>query len=185
MEIVLFVGTIDDEESEEKNDNKGNDNKGKEKEEFVEKFHLAPGEEEKTTTTTTTMTLEENLDEAEGKKRGILYIYYIVQILGEITSSCKNEIREALAAHGVVEAILDLINAPGVYENNLSSFQKGFKRDLLRLLANLSFQCKSVQDKVRNLNGLIPVLNSCNIDKKNPCKFIYTKKNYYYYYYNY
>jgi len=44
----------------------------------------------------------------------------------------------------------------------------GFKRDLIRLIGNMSYRIKENQDAVRKLNGLVPILNSCNVDEKNP-----------------
>jgi len=43
-----------------------------------------------------------------------------------------------------------------------------FHRDIVRLLGNLCWQHKKNQDTVRKLNGIIPVLNSFNINESSP-----------------
>ncbi|PIK48024.1 hypothetical protein BSL78_15125, partial [Apostichopus japonicus] len=44
----------------------------------------------------------------------------------------------------------------------------GFRRDLVRLIGNLSYRCKTSQDLVRDLKGIQVILEQCNIDDQNP-----------------
>jgi len=44
----------------------------------------------------------------------------------------------------------------------------GYKRELMRIVANLCYHNSRNQDEVRELGGLEIVLNYCNIDDKNP-----------------
>ncbi|KAG0235497.1 hypothetical protein BGW41_000742 [Actinomortierella wolfii] len=48
------------------------------------------------------------------------------------------------------------------------SFFMGMKRDTVRLVGNLAYRSKNVQDRVRNCNGLVVMLSQCNIDDANP-----------------
>lgn len=50
------------------------------------------------------------------------------------------------------------------------SFFVGLKRDIVRLIGNLAYRSRHVQDRIRNCNGLIVMLSQCNIDDANPCK---------------
>ena len=44
----------------------------------------------------------------------------------------------------------------------------GMRRDLVGLIANLSFRNKKVQDLVREFDGIVLILNQCNLDSENP-----------------
>ncbi|KAF9123541.1 hypothetical protein BGX30_001409 [Mortierella sp. GBA39] len=48
------------------------------------------------------------------------------------------------------------------------SFFVGLKRDIVRLIGNLAYRSRHVQDRIRNCNGLIVMLSQCNIDDANP-----------------
>ncbi|KAG0329049.1 hypothetical protein BG000_000244 [Podila horticola] len=48
------------------------------------------------------------------------------------------------------------------------SFFDGLKRDIVRLVGNLAYRSRHVQDRIRNCNGLIVMLSQCNIDDANP-----------------
>ncbi|CAO3568915.1 unnamed protein product [Mortierella alpina] len=48
------------------------------------------------------------------------------------------------------------------------SFFVGLKRDIVRLVGNLAYRSKHVQDLIRQCNGLIVMLSQCNIDDANP-----------------
>ncbi len=43
------------------------------------------------------------------------------------------------------------------------------KRDLVRLLGILCYEDRAVQDRIRNCDGIVVVLNLCVIDDRNPC----------------
>ncbi len=44
-----------------------------------------------------------------------------------------------------------------------------FKRDLIRLIANLSHESTIVQDIVNEVGAFPLILNQCSIDHQNPC----------------
>ncbi len=44
----------------------------------------------------------------------------------------------------------------------------GFKRDIIRLMANLVYECNQMQDWIREMDGIPLILDCCNIDAKNP-----------------
>ncbi|KAF9923916.1 hypothetical protein FBU30_006055 [Linnemannia zychae] len=48
------------------------------------------------------------------------------------------------------------------------SFFVGLKRDIVRLVGNLAYRSRHVQDRIRSCNGLIVMLSQCNIDDANP-----------------
>ncbi|KAG0375104.1 hypothetical protein BGX24_009539 [Mortierella sp. AD032] len=48
------------------------------------------------------------------------------------------------------------------------SFFVGLKRDIVKLIGNLAYRSRHVQDRIRNCNGLIVMLSQCNIDDANP-----------------
>ncbi|KAF9544454.1 hypothetical protein EC957_012056 [Mortierella hygrophila] len=48
------------------------------------------------------------------------------------------------------------------------SFFVGLKRDIVRLIGNLAYRSRHVQDRIRDCNGLIVMLSQCNIDDANP-----------------
>ncbi|KAG0204432.1 hypothetical protein BGX28_003614 [Mortierella sp. GBA30] len=48
------------------------------------------------------------------------------------------------------------------------SFFVGLKRDIVRLVGNLAYRSRHVQDRIRHCNGLIVMLSQCNIDDANP-----------------
>ncbi|KAG0245158.1 spinocerebellar ataxia type 10 protein domain-containing protein [Mortierella sp. GBAus27b] len=48
------------------------------------------------------------------------------------------------------------------------AFFAGLKRDIVRLVGNLAYHSRDVQDRIRNCNGLVVMLSQCNIDDANP-----------------
>ncbi|KAF9972294.1 hypothetical protein BGZ73_004593 [Actinomortierella ambigua] len=48
------------------------------------------------------------------------------------------------------------------------SFFEGMKRDIVRLIGNMAYRSRDVQDRVRDCNGLVVMLSQCNIDDANP-----------------
>ncbi|KAF9586435.1 hypothetical protein BGW38_005044 [Lunasporangiospora selenospora] len=53
-------------------------------------------------------------------------------------------------------------------EQGQQMFFKGLKRDIVRVVGNMSHRSRNVQDRIRGCNGLIVMLNQCNIDDSNP-----------------
>ncbi|KAF2074136.1 hypothetical protein CYY_004539 [Polysphondylium violaceum] len=51
---------------------------------------------------------------------------------------------------------------------NCETEDKGFKKDLIRILGNLAYKNKANQDEIRELGGIELILNHCRFDVKNP-----------------
>lgn len=51
-----------------------------------------------------------------------------------------------------------------------SSDFKFVKRDIVKIIGNMAYENKIVQDEVRELGGIPLILNQCNIDDNNPCE---------------
>ncbi|KAF8938251.1 hypothetical protein BGZ58_001307 [Dissophora ornata] len=48
------------------------------------------------------------------------------------------------------------------------AFFVGLKRNVVRLIGNLAYRSRHVQDRIRQCNGLVVMLSQCNIDDANP-----------------
>jgi len=51
---------------------------------------------------------------------------------------------------------------------NCETEDKGFKKDLIRILGNLAYKNKANQDEIRELGGIEIILNHCRFDIRNP-----------------
>ncbi|KAF9119323.1 hypothetical protein BGW39_000389 [Mortierella sp. 14UC] len=69
----------------------------------------------------------------------------------------------AMAANSASTVLSNTSTAQGQ-----DSFFVGLKRDIVRLIGNLAYRSRHVQDRIRNCNGLIVMLSQCNIDDANP-----------------
>jgi len=76
------------------------------------------------------------------------------------------------ASHNRVGANMDstLLSNTSTIEGQ-QSFFVGLKRDIVRVVGNLAYCSRHVQDRIRSCNGLIVMLSQCNIDDANPCKW--------------
>ena len=46
----------------------------------------------------------------------------------------------------------------------------GYKSNLVRVIGNVSFRNKAVQDRVREMGAIYLILNQMNLDENNPCE---------------
>lgn len=94
---------------------------------------------------------------------------------------------DMLVSHGFIELLLSLLSdleppstiRRGMQHDDGSSSErssksskkcpyKGFRRDIVAVLGNCAFRCKPVQDKIREKNGILLLLQQCVIDEDNP-----------------
>ncbi|KAJ4950654.1 hypothetical protein NE237_027486 [Protea cynaroides] len=104
----------------------------------------------------------------------------------EMRSSEKDNSADVLLASGLIELMLDLLrdlgppviikksmsseNGEGYISSNLLKLcpYKGFRRDIVGVIGNCSYRKKHVQDKIRQKNGILLLLQQCVIDEENP-----------------
>lgn len=119
---------------------------------------------------------------------------YSLIILRDICA-CNHRLKEegsvntvdTLVSHGFIELLLSLLNdleppstiRRGMQHDDGSNSQrnskspkkcpyKGFRRDIVAVLGNCAFRWKPVQDKIREKNGILLLLQQCVIDEDNP-----------------
>ncbi|PRP87512.1 hypothetical protein PROFUN_00723 [Planoprotostelium fungivorum] len=105
-------------------------------------------------------------------------IFVLLQLFGTITVSNNDQtspFSELLFDCGIVDTISDykaerehIAKGGKVSDSNRGGLSFGFKRDLVNILANLSFKNKKVQDRARELDLFPVLLASCRLDDKNP-----------------
>nr|XP_002122907.2 ataxin-10-like [Ciona intestinalis] len=105
-----------------------------------------------------------------------------------MATSSSAEARKSLSSCCAVEVVVDILRrvvmagkldkasvfapaekaSPGAGAKEQCSPVAGFKRDLVRVIGNLCYRNPPLQNKVRELEGLPLILDSCNIDDNNP-----------------
>eukprot|EP01117_Protostelium_nocturnum_P013052 TRINITY_DN4840_c0_g2_i1.p1 TRINITY_DN4840_c0_g2~~TRINITY_DN4840_c0_g2_i1.p1 ORF type:complete len:532 (-),score=164.81 TRINITY_DN4840_c0_g2_i1:835-2208(-) len=111
-------------------------------------------------------------------------VFVLIQIFGLISVSRDDDkaswVSDILLNNGIVEIISRYLREDykaeqehmknggkqGALDRGGLSF--GFKRDLITILANISYKHKGVQDKARELDIFPMLLSNCKIDEKNP-----------------
>ncbi|KAF9950111.1 hypothetical protein BGZ70_001499 [Mortierella alpina] len=78
-------------------------------------------------------------------------------------STMPSSTSESMAANTESSLLSDTSTLQGQ-----QSFFVGLKRDIVRLVGNLAYRSRHVQDRIRQCNGLIVMLSQCNIDDANP-----------------
>ncbi|XP_068240241.1 ataxin-10 [Palaemon carinicauda] len=82
----------------------------------------------------------------------------LLQCMNEIGNIEGNEFSRMSLDHMAGEQRIKVENHPAY----------GFKRDLIRLIASLVYRHRENQDQVRDLNGIISILESSQFDARNP-----------------
>jgi len=90
-------------------------------------------------------------------------IISIVSILAHITSVHSNELQNSIV-HAVPH-FLDLLNK---LDKTTGTPIYTSKRELMRILANICYNNKIVQDAIRENKGVISILNHCTINEEAP-----------------
>jgi hypothetical protein len=75
-------------------------------------------------------------------------------------------IQKAIEKHGEVE--LTTNNGKICLSKRSIGPYKGYRKDIVAILANLSYKNRYVQDEIRNLGGLPLILQQCVVDEDNP-----------------
>ncbi|KAK9729066.1 Ataxin-10 [Basidiobolus ranarum] len=114
-------------------------------------------------------------------------IVLFLQTFSKLTHNPNIELANKCTREGLLAAVISLLGeAERVFpriakatttppefttDNDTNKGAEGFayiKRDIIRLIGNLSYENKFVQDETRDLGGLALVLSNCNIDDRNP-----------------
>ncbi|XP_065670775.1 ataxin-10 isoform X2 [Hydra vulgaris] len=99
-----------------------------------------------------------------------LLLYKTLSLLCEATSHVKFTLlrqKKSLmqCALGLLKNIASMDLAVNINEKSPTF---GFKRDLIRLIGNMSYQNEAIQNEVHDSGGIPLILNACSIDEKNP-----------------
>lgn len=96
---------------------------------------------------------------------------------GNLVMSFDEKTRIRLSNLGFVEDIINLLKNANELQPRLRKLEdKGdenntwfmFKSDIITIISGICYNCKQVQDEIRELGGLPLVLANCNIDNNNP-----------------
>ncbi|CAG8465761.1 12145_t:CDS:2 [Acaulospora colombiana] len=124
---------------------------------------------------------EDKLQESEDTELMITGLVILLECLGKLSQDVDNGIRECLFKEGIIATCISLLfqadqtlprvtKAVSTFPNSQDG-ATGFsyiKRNIVKVIGNMSFENKIVQDEVRELGGIPLVLNQCNIDDNNP-----------------
>ncbi|CAB4442970.1 unnamed protein product [Rhizophagus irregularis] len=105
-----------------------------------------------------------------------------LQCIGKLSQEGDREMRECLFKEGIITSSISLLfqadktlprmtNATTLVtqtHQQASSDFKFVKRDIVKIIGNMAYENKIVQDEVRELGGIPLILNQCNIDDNNP-----------------
>ncbi|CAG8738829.1 1283_t:CDS:2, partial [Acaulospora morrowiae] len=122
--------------------------------------------------------------EIEDTRSTFTGLVLLLQCLGKLSQDEDSKIRECLFNEEVVATCIALLlqadkTLPRVTkaistsvlasksQNGVAGFSY-IKRDIVKVIGNMSFENKTVQDEVRKLGGIPLILNQCNIDDNNP-----------------
>lgn len=105
----------------------------------------------------------------------------LLAIFSDLAKIHVPALSQSLADLGLVEAAIDLLMAARVLKpitlktreelpGDLRTALFGFKATLVKILGNLAFRSREIQDEVRTREGLVLILDSTNIDDANPCE---------------
>ncbi|CAG8469546.1 6007_t:CDS:10 [Paraglomus occultum] len=116
------------------------------------------------------------------ENRSTLYtaLILLLQCFGNLSQSEDENTRASLFSGGVVAVAISLLRqaeetipriTKPIKANSAQQDSGEFanvKRDLVNVIANMSYKNRRVQDEVRNLGGIPVILNQCSIDDANP-----------------
>jgi len=119
---------------------------------------------------------EEKMQEVDDICRHINLNQMLLRILCSASSAQKYKriAEDQSLLDSVVNRLLDLsIYSKNTRDSKPTDFiqwndMMGLKRDLVRLIGNLCYNNKKNQDRVRELGGILAILDNCRIDDQNP-----------------
>ncbi|ORX82061.1 hypothetical protein BCR32DRAFT_267896 [Anaeromyces robustus] len=98
-------------------------------------------------------------------------------IFGNLVSVLNEEEKIRLSNLGFVEDLITLLKNANELQPRLRKLEDKanenstwfmFKSDIITVISGLAYNCKHIQDEIRELGGLPLVLANCNIDNNNP-----------------
>jgi Spinocerebellar ataxia type 10 protein domain len=108
-------------------------------------------------------------------------IVTMLHVLANITAHATNALRDQLKQAALVETSLGLLRIAKMAAGGASSSSSaaaassssassayGFRRELVRIVANMSYRHRPTQDEVRILEGIPLLLDLCTLDGNNP-----------------
>ncbi|CAI2164435.1 13383_t:CDS:10 [Funneliformis geosporum] len=122
----------------------------------------------------------ENRQEMDDSRLLYTGLVLFLQCIGKMSQEGDNKIRECLFKEGIIassicEADKSLPRLNKATDIQIShTFQQAssefafIKRDIVKIIGNMAYENKIVQDEVRKLGGIPLILNQCNIDDNNP-----------------
>jgi ataxin-10 len=112
-------------------------------------------------------------------------IYFMLRVLGHVTSCIEecdlarlsidgDDLRTKLGKEGLLAIVIGTLR--GVVDIEQSAKAKGeqaplstgYKRELIRIIANMTYRNTRNQNEARELGGMQVVLNNCHLDDQNP-----------------
>lgn len=136
--------------------------------------------------------ISEDKDISEANKLTVIHISKLLSILCELTA-IEDYLHRLQTDKELLECLVDtlktiqLIGKTGdsshfktishVRQKGVNSKNEdilgenpvfGFKRDVIRMIANLVYKSRQTQDWIREMDGIPLILDCCNIDAKNP-----------------
>ncbi|CAG8458121.1 1396_t:CDS:2 [Funneliformis mosseae] len=121
-------------------------------------------------------------DDQQHEGSRLLYtgLVLFLQCIGKMSQEGDKKVRECLFKEGIIASSIckadkSLPRMTKATDTQIShTFQQassGFafiKRDIVKIIGNMAYENKIVQDEVRELGGIPLILNQCNIDDNNP-----------------
>jgi len=101
----------------------------------------------------------------------------LLTCFGNLVMTFDEKTRIRLSNLGFIEDIISLLKNANELQPRLRKLEdKGdenntwfmFKNDIITIISGICYNCKQVQDEIRELGGLPLVLANCNIDNNNP-----------------
>ncbi|CAG8590089.1 6698_t:CDS:10 [Diversispora eburnea] len=138
-------------------------------------------------TSETNVSLEDDVPQ-EIEENRLLFsgLVLLLQCFVSLSQDGNNKICECLFKEGIVSTVIFLLiqadkTLPRVTKaisssitQNLQNGITGFshiKREIIKIIGNMSYENKIVQEEVRKMGGIPLILNQCNIDDNNPCNY--------------
>lgn len=127
----------------------------------------------------------DNLDSAcDDYSTQCTILILLLEFFKYLTQFNDHSMKLALLDAGLIKLLLGCLEKLNIVQPTIcnklkdgdSNIEKhplyGAKCDVIIILSSLSFECRVAQDSIRDLGGLAQILNHCNIDDFNPCRYL-------------
>ncbi|RHZ79030.1 hypothetical protein Glove_152g14 [Diversispora epigaea] len=135
-------------------------------------------------TSETNVSLEDDVPQ-EIEENRLLFsgLVLLLQCFVSLSQDGNNKICGCLFKEGIISTVISLLiqadkTLPRITKaisssiaQNLQNGMTGFshiKREIIKIIGNMSYENKIVQEEVRKMGGIPLILNQCNIDDNNP-----------------